>query len=86
MCRSAVRTRGVSTKKQAAPSSNARLSSASISFDTANTYSDGTSEEIVGRALGDFARREEIVIATKVFLPNARRSHTRRLLTQIHPD
>lgn len=36
-------------------------------FDTANSYSDGTSEEIVGRALRDFAKREEIVVATKVF-------------------
>lgn len=35
-------------------------------FDTANVYSDGTSEEIVGRALNDYARRDEIVIATKV--------------------
>lgn len=35
-------------------------------FDTANVYSDGTSEEIVGRALKDFARRHEVVIATKV--------------------
>ena len=35
-------------------------------FDTANVYSDGTSEEIVGRALHDFARRDEIVLATKV--------------------
>lgn len=35
-------------------------------FDTANVYSDGTSEEIVGRALKDFAPREEVVIATKV--------------------
>jgi aryl-alcohol dehydrogenase-like predicted oxidoreductase len=35
-------------------------------FDTANVYSNGTSEEIVGRALRDFARREEIVLATKV--------------------
>jgi len=35
-------------------------------FDTANSYSDGTSEEIVGRALHDFARRDEIVVATKV--------------------
>ena len=35
-------------------------------FDTANAYSDGTSEEIVGRALKDFARRDEIVVATKV--------------------
>lgn len=38
-------------------------------FDTSNSYSDGTSEEIVGRALGDFARRDEVVIATKVFFP-----------------
>jgi len=38
-------------------------------FDTANTYSDGTSEEILGRALKDFTRREEVVIATKVFFP-----------------
>ena len=36
-------------------------------WDTANTYSDGDSEEIVGRAMKDFARREEIVLATKVF-------------------
>jgi 1-deoxyxylulose-5-phosphate synthase len=36
-------------------------------FDTANVYSGGTSEEIVGRALKELARREEIVIATKVF-------------------
>ncbi|MGW0944966.1 aldo/keto reductase [Streptomyces sp. NPDC002623] len=35
-------------------------------FDTANVYSDGTSEEIVGRALREFARRDEIVLATKV--------------------
>ncbi len=35
-------------------------------FDTANVYSDGTSEEIVGRALKDFAKREEVVIATKL--------------------
>jgi 1-deoxyxylulose-5-phosphate synthase len=38
-------------------------------FDTANAYSDGTSEEIVGRALRDMARRDEIVLATKVFIP-----------------
>ncbi|MER7127377.1 aldo/keto reductase [Streptosporangium saharense] len=38
-------------------------------FDTANVYSDGGSEEIVGRALRDFARRDEVVIATKVFGP-----------------
>lgn len=35
-------------------------------FDTANVYSDGTSEEFVGRAIRDFSRRDEVVIATKV--------------------
>lgn len=38
-------------------------------FDTANSYSDGSSEEIVGRALRDYARRDEIVVATKVYFP-----------------
>ncbi len=36
-------------------------------FDTANSYSDGSSEEIVGRALRDFAKRDDIVVATKVY-------------------
>ncbi|MHB1557579.1 MAG: aldo/keto reductase [Isosphaeraceae bacterium] len=36
-------------------------------FDTSNSYSDGTSEEILGRAIRDLARRDEVVIATKVF-------------------
>jgi aryl-alcohol dehydrogenase-like predicted oxidoreductase len=36
-------------------------------FDTANVYSLGTSEEILGRALKDFAKRDDVVIATKVF-------------------
>jgi 1-deoxyxylulose-5-phosphate synthase len=35
-------------------------------FDTANVYSDGTSEEIVGKLLKEFASRDEIVLATKV--------------------
>jgi aryl-alcohol dehydrogenase-like predicted oxidoreductase len=35
-------------------------------FDTANVYSEGVSEEITGRALGQMSRREEIVVATKV--------------------
>ena len=57
-------------------------------FDTANTYSDGTSEEIVGRALRDFARREEVVIATKVYYPmregpNARGLSRKSILTEI---
>jgi aryl-alcohol dehydrogenase-like predicted oxidoreductase len=35
-------------------------------FDTANVYSAGSSEEIVGRALADYGRRDELVVATKV--------------------
>ena len=38
-------------------------------FDTANMYSQGSSEEITGRALKDFANRDEIVIATKLRHP-----------------
>ena len=38
-------------------------------FDTADMYSLGVSEEVVGRALNDFASRDEVVIATKVFYP-----------------
>ncbi len=38
-------------------------------FDTANMYAGGLSEEITGRALGEFAKREEIVLATKLFFP-----------------
>ena len=57
-------------------------------FDTANSYSDGTSEEIVGRALRDFARREEFVLATKVFFPthqgaNARGLSRKSIMTEI---
>jgi aryl-alcohol dehydrogenase-like predicted oxidoreductase len=41
---------------------------AGINFlDTANVYSAGSSEEIVGRAVKDFAKREDVVLATKVF-------------------
>lgn len=35
-------------------------------FDTANVYSDGTSEEILGRAIRDYSARDDVVIATKV--------------------
>ncbi|MFI1584194.1 aldo/keto reductase [Embleya sp. NPDC020630] len=57
-------------------------------FDTANIYSDGTSEEIVGRALADFARRDEIVIATKLNGrmrpgPNAAGLSRKAVLTEI---
>jgi 1-deoxyxylulose-5-phosphate synthase len=51
------------------PIIRAALEAGIATFDTADHYSAGSSEEIVGRALGEFARREEIVIATKVFFP-----------------
>ena len=38
-------------------------------FDTADMYSVGKSEEVVGRALKEYARREDIVLATKVYFP-----------------
>jgi len=38
-------------------------------FDTADIYSQGLSEEIVGRALGELARRDQVVIATKAYYP-----------------
>ena len=38
-------------------------------FDTANMYSQGSSEEILGRALRDFANRDDVVIATKLRHP-----------------
>jgi aryl-alcohol dehydrogenase-like predicted oxidoreductase len=57
-------------------------------FDTANVYSDGTSEEIVGRALKDFATRDEVVIATKVWArmrpgPNGQGLSRRAILAEI---
>src|ERR1700761_5211167 len=38
-------------------------------FDTADIYTAGASERVVGKALADFAKRDEIVLATKVFNP-----------------
>jgi len=51
---------------QSRPFIQAALDAGIDTFDTADIYSDGTSEEIVGRALKDMARRDEIVIASKV--------------------
>jgi len=42
-------------------------------FDTANAYAYGNSEKILGRALTDFAIRDEVVIATKVFVPMSKK-------------
>ena len=57
-------------------------------FDTSNSYSDGTSEEILGRALRDLARRDEVVIATKVYHqmrkePNGRGLSRKAIMTEI---
>lgn len=57
-------------------------------LDTANAYSDGTSEEIVGKAVRDFAKRDELVLATKVFFrwskgPNAGGLSRKAILTAI---
>lgn len=38
-------------------------------FDTADMYSNGVSEEVVGRALRDFAKRDQVILATKVYNP-----------------
>ena len=48
-------------------------------FDTADMYSNGASEEVVGRALKDFAKRDEVVIATKVYFPLSNAPNARGL-------
>jgi len=48
-------------------------------FDTADLYSYGASEEITGRALKDFAKRDEVVIATKVFFPHKDKPNSKGL-------
>jgi aryl-alcohol dehydrogenase-like predicted oxidoreductase len=57
-------------------------------FDTSNSYSDGTSEEILGRALGQLTRRDEVVIATKVYYqarkgPNSRGLSRKAIMLEI---
>ena len=52
---------------QARPFIQRALEAGITTFDTANTYSNGSSEEIVGKVLGESAKRDEVVIATKVF-------------------
>jgi aryl-alcohol dehydrogenase (NADP+) len=48
-------------------------------FDTADVYSNGVSEEVTGRALKEFARRDEVVIATKVYNPMGDKPNQRGL-------
>ena len=48
-------------------------------FDTSNMYSNGVSEEILGRAIRDFARRDDVVLATKVYFPTGEGPNNRGL-------
>ena len=52
-------------------------------FDTADVYSLGRSEEILGKAVRDFARREEVVVATKVYFPMGE-GPNQRGLSRVH--
>jgi aryl-alcohol dehydrogenase-like predicted oxidoreductase len=57
-------------------------------FDTANMYGNGRSEEVLGRALRDFAKRDDVVIATKVYFPmspdvNSRGLSRKAIMTEI---
>jgi aryl-alcohol dehydrogenase-like predicted oxidoreductase len=57
-------------------------------FDTSNSYSDGTSEEILGRAIRDLGPRDEVVIATKLYYParngpNGRGLSRKAIMTEI---
>src|ERR1700744_573642 len=54
-------------EKESRPFIRKALESGINFFDTANRYSLGNSEEILGRAIKDFARRDDVVIATKVY-------------------
>jgi aryl-alcohol dehydrogenase (NADP+) len=53
-------------EEQARPFIRQALEAGINFFDTANVYSAGTSEEIVGRAIAEFGHRDDVVIATKV--------------------
>ncbi|MGX5844956.1 aldo/keto reductase [Mesorhizobium sp. ArgA1] len=57
-------------------------------FDTANSYGNGASEEVLGRAVRDCARRDEVVIATKVYYPmraepNGRGLSRKAIMTEV---
>ena len=54
-------------------------------FDTANVYRLGRSEEILGRAIKDFARRDEVVIATKVHGGQLRQVQQQTSSVRVHP-
>ena len=53
-------------------------------FDTADMYSRGESERVLGRALKDFARRDQVVVATKAFYPATAEGPNDRGLSRKH--
>ncbi|MEU6786135.1 aldo/keto reductase [Nonomuraea angiospora] len=57
------------TEEQAAPIFRQAVETGITLWDTANAYGSGASEEIVGRAITKYSRREDVVLATKVFFP-----------------
>lgn len=69
----------VLSEEQSRPFIREALESGINFFDTANMYSNGMSEEVVGRAVRDFAKRDEVVIATKVFFPTGKGPNDRGL-------
>ena len=66
-------------KKPAGRSSRQALEAGINFFDIANVYMNGMSETVVGRALRDFAARDEVVIATKVYFPMGKGPNERGL-------
>ncbi len=78
----------VLTEEEGRPLIRAALDAGINFFDTANAYSEGVSEEVLGRAIRDFARREEVIIATKLFAPmrpepNGRGLSRKAILTEV---
>ena len=59
----------VLTEEQGRPFIKRALEFGITFFDTANMYSDGKSEEVLGRAVRDFSSRDQVVIATKAYYP-----------------
>jgi aryl-alcohol dehydrogenase-like predicted oxidoreductase len=78
----------VLTENEGRPFIKAALEQGVNFFDTANVYSIGASEEILGRAIRDFAKREDVVIATKVHgamrdVPNGKGLSRKAIMTEI---
>lgn len=78
----------VTTERDALPFIRAALDAGVTFFDTADIYSNGESERILGRALCNLATRDDVVIATKAFFPtgdgpNARGLSRKHLFSSI---